>query len=150
MRKISLLVAVALSVLVSPLAQTAMYKWVDEDGNVTYSQKKPPAGADVEEIKKHGGSVTAEEAEGELQSLRDKVKYRQEDRDIKDDIAEQQAERSATIKKNCEIARNNKSLLETTARVTVKDEDGNDYFLEEGDRQNKLLDAQAQIDRYCD
>lgn len=150
MRKFSLFVVVTLSVLVSPLAQAAMYKWVDEDGNVTYSQKKPPTGADAEEIKKHGGGVTAEEAEGKLQSLRDKAKYQQEDRDIKDDIAEQQAERSATIKKNCEIARNNKSLLETTARVTVKDEDGNDYFLEDGDRQNKLLDAQAQIDRYCD
>ena len=149
MCKSTVLLAAAFAFMFGPLAEAAMYKWVDEDGNVVYSEKKPPQGVAGQEIKKHGAGISDEEAQSQLDSLRDKADAAAEERDIKDEVAGQQAERSATIKKNCEIARKNKTLLETTARVTLKDEDGNDYFLEDEDRQNKLADAQAQVDRYC-
>ena len=150
MQNFSVLATMAMALLVAPLAQAAIYKWIDADGNVTYSQTKPPAGSEAQTIEKHSTGTSDKEAQGQLESLRNKVKFQEEDRDIRNDIAKQQTDRSATIKKNCEIARNNKSLLQTTARVTVKDEDGNDYFLEDADRAGKVADAEAQIDRYCD
>ena len=45
--------------LCGPLAAT--YKWVDEDGNVVYSDKPPP-GVETEEIEKKSYGVTDEEA----------------------------------------------------------------------------------------
>jgi lipopolysaccharide/colanic/teichoic acid biosynthesis glycosyltransferase len=150
MQNFSVLATMAMALLVAPLAQAAIYKWIDADGNVIYSQTKPPASSEAQTIEKHSTGTSDKEAQGQLESLRNKVKFHEEDRDIRNDIAKQQTDRSSTIKKNCEIARNNKSLLQTTARVTVKDEDGNDYFLADADRAGKVADAEAQIDRYCD
>jgi len=131
-----------------PGAEAALYKWVDAEGNVSYSDKPPPE-VNAEEVKQYSSGISAEESQQKLDEITDKADAQQKDRELKDDIAKQQTERDETIKKNCDIARKNKSLLETTARVTLKDRDGNDYFLEDDQREAKLADANAQVQRYC-
>ena len=137
-----------LALAFGPGAEAALYKWVDAEGNVSYSDKPPPE-VNAEEVKQYSSGISAEESQQKLDEITDKADAQQKDRELKDDIAKQQTERDVTIKKNCDIARKNKSLLETTARVTLKDEDGNDYFLEDDQREAKLADANAQVQRYC-
>ena len=84
-----------------------------------------------------------------LDALNEKADAAKQEREIKEDVVSQQAERNDTIKKNCEIARSNLELLTSQARVTLKDDDGNDYFLTDEDKQAKTLDARANVDRYC-
>tara|TARA_Y100000588_G_scaffold345622_1_gene393033 strand:- start:255 stop:638 length:384 start_codon:yes stop_codon:yes gene_type:complete len=125
-----------------------MYKWVDEEGNVSYSDKPPP-GIESEEIKKQSYGVTDQEAQKKLEELTEKAETQQQERDIKTEVAAQQAERSETIKKNCAIAQSNLELLTSQSRVTLKDAQGNEYFLSEEEKQSKTLDARANVDRYC-
>ena len=148
MRQLRYLVVALLAFALAPAAGATMYKWVDADGNVVYSDKPPPDG-NAEEVKRHATGTTDEEAEATLEALTDKADAEREDREIKNEIASDQAERGDIIKKNCEIARKNKSLLETPARVTLQDAEGNDYFLDEQERTEKLKDATAQVERYC-
>jgi hypothetical protein len=131
-------------------AAGAMYKWIDADGNVVYSQTKPPGGVPAEEIKKRSTGVSDEESAQQLEGLRDKADAESEDRELKEEIAKEELDRDEVIKKNCEIARHNQTLLETPARVTLTAEDGTEYFLSDEERQEKLLDARAQVERYCD
>jgi len=125
-----------------------MYKWVDEEGNVSYSDKPPPD-IESEEIKKQSYAVTDQEAQKKLEELTEKAEAQQQERDIKTEVAAQQAERSETIKKNCAIAQSNLELLTSQSRVTLKDTQGNEYFLSEEEKQSKSLDARANVDRYC-
>ena len=148
MTKTGWLFVLLLLALPFQLSVAAMYKWVDAEGNVVYSDKPPP-GAETEVIDKKSYGVTDEEAQEQLDSLNEKAEVIKEERDIKNDVASQQAERNETIKKNCEIARSNLALLTSQARVTLKDEDGNDYFLSDEDKQTKTLDASSNVERYC-
>lgn len=129
-----------------PLA--AMYKWVDEEGNISYSDQPPPD-ADSQEIEKKSYGISDEESQDQLETLDEKANAAKQERDIKAEVAGQQTQRNETIKKNCEIARSNLELLTSQSRVTLKDDDGNDYFLTDEDKQSKTLDARANVDRYC-
>lgn len=104
----------------------AIYKWIDAEGNVVYSQTQPPGGRPAEEVKQRNY--------GQSEAAKNTAK---------------QAEREDRIEKNCETARANLSLLETQAKVTLKDADGNAYVLEEVEKQEKILEAQSAIERYC-
>ena len=147
MRRLGVFVLLALALPAVALA--AMYKWVDENGDVYYSDKKPPEVESAEEIRKQNYGVSDDQAASQLESLTDKANAQQEDRETKASINAEQASYDEAIKQNCNIARKNLTLLTSTARVVLKDEDGNDYFLPEADKENKILDAQAQVDRYC-
>jgi len=141
----------ALALASTPLvAHAAIYKWVDEDGNVVYSQQKPPGYTKVEVLEEPSPPVSDEEAKEQLESLREKAEAAGEERDLKEKVAEEIAEREERIKKNCEIARQNLALLETPARVTLQDAEGNPYFLEEEERQAKIEEARDQVARYCE
>ncbi len=142
----------ALAIGLTPVTPSiaATYKWTDDDGNVVYSQTKPPGGRAVEVVKQHSTGVTDEEAKRQLEGLRDKANAQSEDRQLKAEVAQDELDRNQRIKKNCENARKNLSLLETPARVTLMDADGNPYFLGEEQRQERVLEAKSQVERYCD
>lgn len=105
----------------SSLADT--YKWVDGDGNIVYSQTKPPGGNPVETLK-HYTQTPDEEA-------------------LPVD------ERKANIKANCKVARYNKAVLQTPAKVVDPDAEGDDILLTDSQKENRLADATSRIDVYC-
>ena len=148
MTQTSWLIAVLFIVLPLHTPLAAMYKWVDEEGNVSYSDQPPPD-ANPQEIEKKSYGISDEESQEQLEELGEKANAAKQERDINADVAAQQAERNATIKKNCEIARQNLELLTSQSRVTLEGEDGNPYFLTDEDKQSKTLDARAGVDRYC-
>ncbi|MEX0960553.1 MAG: glutaredoxin family protein [Burkholderiales bacterium] len=64
----NVVVLVALSVLVAAVQAEQLYKWVDSDGNVHYSDQPPPPDArSVEERSVSGGSGANEQLPFELQ-----------------------------------------------------------------------------------
>lgn len=128
--------------------QAKLYKWVDENGNVTYSERKPPDRS-VTEVKVRTAPVTPAQSREQLDGLKDKVETGQKDREYaKSAEAEDQAH-AEQFKKNCEIARQNKRILENTSRIQDKDKDGNTYFLDQDQISAKLEQSKKQIELYC-
>ncbi|MDH3315989.1 MAG: DUF4124 domain-containing protein [Gammaproteobacteria bacterium] len=125
-----------------------LYKWVDDYGNVTYSERKPP-GQQVEEIKVRAAPVSPEQAQEELDSLKEKANSSQKDRDVAKTAAREDQQESEAFKKNCEIAQQNRRVLENSARVQSKDTEGNSYFLDSAEIQAKLEQSNKQIELYC-
>ena len=143
---ISALAALAISFAAS--ANKPIYKWKDDQGNVKYTQSKPPRGTEYETIyqrttNKAAESVTKTEVDPNLTA---------EQNDI---LAQQEAEKQRVKqvneeirRKNCEIAKNNVESLETNQRIMIM-EDGKEKMISGEDRIARLNAAKDNVAKYC-
>ena len=128
-------------------AYAAMYKWVDEDGNVQYTQSPPPAGIEAETIQPPPEVDSApaikqmEEQDKQFDEIR-KQQQKQADKDA------QEAAKVAMQKKNCEMA---KSRLESYARPRVKfvQKDDSRVTATEEERQEQIKKSEDMIKEFC-
>jgi hypothetical protein len=132
-------------------AQAAMYKWTDENGQTVYSQTPPPSGEAVR-IRKNaapdpGQSARArEELRKELERSYDKTVEQEQARSKK---ADEQRER-ATRAKHCESALKNLAIIENLGRRRLRTPDGEYKILSEDDREVRIRETRAQIEKFCD
>lgn len=125
-------------ILFATSASAGLYKWVDEDGNVHYSQKRP--------IDKKFKSIKApppppQDAKSPYQSIAPQNKpsgtvTAETDKNIK--IRAENCERAKEKLKNFQIYRR------------VKDEDGNIKEIDEKMRSAQIQDANKAISDFCD
>ena len=132
----------------APAQAAKLYKWVDEQGNVTYSQTKPPD-RESETIRLRGATLDSSGARERLDDLNERAATQQKDREFSENSATATAERDQRMASNCEIARENMRILRTTSRIQDKDANGEPYFLDEAGIQAKMADTQRQIDNNC-
>lgn len=139
----------ALAVSFSAAADKPIYKWKDSQGNIKYTQSKPPRGTDYETIyQRTSSSDSAQSGNQEAGST--------EDTDSLDDVIAKQnkqkdvvAQKNAEIaRKNCTIAKNNLKVLQSKARVQVE-ENGQRRTLTDKERADKLEAAKANVDKFC-
>lgn len=134
-----------LMLTLSVAASAKMYKWVDADGNVTYSERKPPD-SKVEEVKLRGvTAVSAEQARTRLDGLKGPAEETKKDREFKQTASSETMERENRIAENCKTYRQNLRVLKNSPRI--KDSDGN--FLDDSGRQAQVAKTQAEINATC-
>jgi Domain of unknown function (DUF4124) len=142
-------IALATALWDAPALQAAkLYKWVDEQGNVTYSQTKP-ADREAETIRLRSATLDSSGAEERLDKLNERAETQRKDREIVEDSAAAAAKRDERMANNCGIARENMRILKTTSRIRANDTDGEAYFLDEAGIQAKIALTQQQIDENC-
>jgi flagellum-specific peptidoglycan hydrolase FlgJ len=142
---IALLTAVCAAL---PAQAAKLYKWVDDQGNVTYSERRP-TNRESETIQLRGATLDSSGAQDKLDELNDRANAQQKDREFAENSASATAERSERMANNCKIARENLRILQTTSRIQDKDADGEAYFLDETGIQAKMADTQRQIENNC-
>lgn len=131
-----------------PTQAAKLYKWVDDQGNITYSEKKPPD-VQAETIRLRSATLDAGGAQEKLDALNERAEEQQKDRDFAENSATATAERNERMASNCKIARENMRILQTTSRIQDKDSNGEPYFLDEAGIQAKMKATQQQIDSNC-
>ncbi|PUB75707.1 MAG: DUF4124 domain-containing protein [gamma proteobacterium symbiont of Ctena orbiculata] len=144
--KQTLFLAFLLLFLTAASAET--YKWVNEDGVVTYSQTPPPD-AKAETVKiKTAPAGSSGDSRQRLKELRQKLADSAEDRALKK-AQKQEAEEIAKENKHyCNVAR--KNLEQLTALGNRLYKVGDEYLrLTEEDRQRRMQEARDQIKEYC-
>lgn len=142
-------IALAAAVCAALPAQAAkLYKWVDDQGNVTYSERKPQ-NREAETIRLRGATLDSSGAQEKLDQLNDRANAQQQDREFAKNSASATAERNERMANNCKIARENMRILRTTSRIQDKDADGEAYFLDEAGIQAKMAQTQQQIENNC-
>ena len=133
--------------LVSAHAFAAMYKWVDEDGNVQYTQTPPPAGIQAETIKPPP-QVDTGAALKELEAQQEKAN---ELRETRLESAEKEAQANQDMelrRKNCEMARARLASYEQPM-VKFVQEDGSRVRATEEERQAEIAKSQDMIKEWC-
>lgn len=125
MKKLSLLLSLGLLALpYSALQAGTVYKWVDAQGTVHYSDKKPNDQAQKLTVKSSGQTVTAPDPHAQLDELNRQQEIEQVAKAQAAEIAEEQKLR----KTNCEAARKGLETLNNHARVKIE-ENGNQRYL---------------------
>ena len=144
------LVALLIALGLAPAGRVdaKLYKWVDENGNVTYSQKKPPD-RKTETIELKGIGPADSNAEKRLDKARESFDKTRRER-AKDEFDKAESGRRAKLnKKNCELAQQNLQVLEEGGRIKAKNDKGETYYIDQSELATKLAKAREQIKEFC-
>lgn len=143
--------AVLLSISFTATAAQPIYKWKDSQGNIKYTQSKPPRGTEYQTIyqRQSGNQEQNQVQENTDSSGSDKV-------DLQDEIIAKQNKEQKRVEKanedvrakNCTIAQNNLNSLTTSQRVFTQI-DGERRLLTDKERKDKTDAAKDNIDKYC-
>lgn len=148
---VQLFIAVAILLATATVA-AQVYKWVDKDGKVQYSDTPPPTSATKTEAKKVDTSPAAAAIPAPAKSLQDRAKdYDKRKTDVaekakKSDTDQQNASINAA---NCSDARSALRELETGRPITRILETGAREFLDDEARQAEMTKARKSVTDYC-
>lgn len=136
-----------LILIASPLFADT-YKWVNEDGVVTYSQTPPP-GQTAERIKLRDSTpANTPSSRDKLNQLRQRMADSAEDRDLQKQQRQEEKEANQIKKKNCDAARSNLSKLVGLGNRLYKT--GGEYRrLSEEERQDLMQKEKEHIKKNC-
>jgi hypothetical protein len=149
MRSLTTLFGIVLLAAVPGLAAAAIYKWVDENGQVQYTETPPPGGVESSEIKPppepadQKGTIEREER------LEKALDERRESRDAAAKQAAEDAEYEKQKGERCEAA---KRRLEQAERPLTNfvDADGTQRRATEEERQEQIKQSQEQVKKFCE
>jgi len=146
-KTLAILSVMAISTAFLPFttALAVMYKWVDEEGNVQYSERRPPGKA---EIVKPPPKVDTEAAREALRERQEKLdKTRTEKKEAGSEASREKHDATVT-RKNCDIASERLQQL-STGYTAATDEQGNRVRMSEEQRQTKIKQAREEMQKYC-
>jgi hypothetical protein len=129
-----------------------VYKWVDKDGKVQYSDTAPPAGAGASVPQKLDTSTSKSSGPGasvKAQSWQDKARDYDKRRI---EAAEKQAGDVELARKNqerCNSAQRNLSTLQRAGRVFRTDGEGERQYMDDDQRQGEIARAQRAVSETC-
>lgn len=128
---------------------TQTYRWVDENGVVSYSQTAPASiEAETLNIKPQSQTDSAE-AKRKLNRLRQQLEDKREDRKLAGEAVKKSQQEESLRKNNCASARANLQGMERLGSRLLKTSDGKYLRLTEEERQKKLQAAKEQIKIHC-
>lgn len=136
-----------LSLIMMAPANAASYKWLDENGNVVYSQQPPEEGP-YEVIKtKKPNSVSLQPTPAQS-SFTESVKERDAEAEL-DRKVQQEVEKDQQMRAdNCKAAKHN---LETyTVYRRIKNDQGEIIRLDDNERAKRIQEAKDAIKEFCD
>jgi len=140
-----------------------MYKWVDADGKVHYSDQPPPANVKQQKAiptPRTPARATAPAAEGQAAApaaaapktaAEQEMEFRKRRVEAAEAEAKRQQEAQAAEekKRNCEQARNRVAVLQTGGRITRAGPDGEQNYLGDNEIASELVEARKVADSWC-
>ena len=134
-------------IVLTPPAMAEMYKWVDENGNVHYTQERPPPGTKGETIKPPP-PVDSEAAQKQLESRQELLDSARDGRAKGADAAKLAAEDKAFNEENCRRAKQSVGAYQVP-NALVEQPDGSRKRYTEEERQKGLAESEARVKEFC-
>jgi Domain of unknown function (DUF4124) len=146
------MVLLALLFLAAP-AQAQLYKWVDANGRVQYSDRKPTdAKQQPQEVRNTVSSVGSQPSVAGGKSAAELDKDFQKRRQDQTDAQQKQQQAAAEQKQNsdaCEAARRNLAGLNSGQRIARFNQQGEKSYLDDTQRTQETERAQQQVQTSC-
>lgn len=124
-----------------------VYKWVDKDGNVHYSEH--PQGKSSQELHIPAAPTPSPEQQQLIEKQREQLldySDKQKEQKAKQTQEKKEAEQLA---KYCEQARANIKQMEQSSPLITKDKDGKEVYLDEKMRASKIEELKKYIAENC-
>ena len=149
---VQLFIAIAILLATATVA-AQVYKWVDKEGKVQYTDTPPPASATKAEAKKLDAAPVAAPAVGTpTKSLADRAKdfdKRKTDDAEKQKKAEFDKKNAEIAAANCTAAKTNLKTFESGRPLVRSTETGDREVMSDEARQADLVKARKAIDEFC-
>ncbi|MFW2371802.1 MAG: DUF4124 domain-containing protein [Gammaproteobacteria bacterium] len=146
----NILILVTLFGLLPLTTQAAIYKWVDENGKVVYSQQKPQ-NTKTEKIK-----VTTRVPEDSSTYNKSALKKKEADKAATDKPANNKQAANAKPEKSpkeraesCKRAQDSLQTLVSRGRIRLKDGEGNIKYMSEEEKQQRIKREQDRVKQNC-
>lgn len=139
---------IVLVLLVPPCVDAQVYRWVDEEGRVHYSDQRPP-GREVDDIPIQTRRTDPAEVQREGEARRERLDGASERRATASESAAREAEHRASRERGCTAARARLENLQNARRLWREDGQGGRQHLDEGARERELQDARAMVAEWC-
>lgn len=140
---------VCLLILASCPLSAETYKWVNEEGVVTYSQTPPPGQTSAERIKlRSNNQPSGPSSQDRLDQLRQRMADGAEDRQLKKQERQEKEEAAKLKQQNCNSARSNLSRLQGLGNRLYKT-DSEYRRLSEQERQDLMQKEREHIKENC-
>ena len=141
----------------APIAMAEVYRWVDEDGVVNYSQLKPEGqkGERATAVDTRASRLPrSAETETSSEAEADGPKLTEAQQKMLDDLKAKEAEREAQVAEiradNCDKSRAVLDRLTRSNRIRVRADGGGERVMAEDERQRRIDEAQRGIATNCD
>lgn len=145
----TLISLISLSLFSAHLEAKPIYKWKDTNGNVQYSQTKPPKGVEFTVLNYRQSTASTSSSKSNANSSAPVMS--KEDEILAKQAAEQQkvdAQQGDINKKNCKISQTNLKVLETKSRIQIE-ENGERRMLTDKERADRLASAKENVEKFC-
>ena len=149
-------VSAALLMSVAVTVSAEMYRWVDENGRVHYSDSPPPPNAMVEkEIKSaprpDAKPAKAEPAQAQKSYVEQEAEFRKRQVEkAEQEAAAQKAQQVAEAKKhNCEQARSQLTTLKTGGRIARTNSQGEREYIDDSQITQEIANAEKAVASWC-
>ncbi|VAX06883.1 hypothetical protein MNBD_GAMMA25-1512 [hydrothermal vent metagenome] len=135
-----------------PMAQAEIYKWVDEQGQVHYSEKPPKEKHPATEIRirtytPHAPLISPKQRKQQRDNL---LRAFQEERQIRNEAKEKKEQKEAKNRNNCMHARDRLKNFERANVLYDLDEQGERVYLSDAQRKRAEDNLRAQINKWCE
>jgi hypothetical protein len=136
-------------------AQAQVYKWVDKDGKVQYSDQAPPPDAAKSALQKvipTSSSAPAAQSDKAAEKAPDKAKEFEKRRSASAEKlkkGDEAAKLAQQKQESCDDARANLKALEAGGRISKTDANGERYFLDDDQRQQEIDRAKNVMAKSC-
>ncbi len=142
------------------VASAQMYRWVDKDGKVHYTNTPPPPGVKAKTIIAPAGpsapaaspDATAEDArKGPLTPVEQEQAFRKRQMDAQkaQEKTEQARKDTEAKQENCARARESLATFESGQRISRTNAQGERYYLEDDARAAETEKARATVRDWC-
>ena len=147
---------IVLALLVTTSAYCEVYKWVDPDGTVHYSDQPAPGTTEEQTLNIKSGTASgsetgAKKAPGPKTYIEQDAEFRK--RQV--EAAEKRAKEEKALadakerQQNCELARTNLRTLQSGDRITRTNVKGEREYLDDNQLQQEIAVVQKSADSWC-
>ena len=139
--------------IISQDAAAEIYKWLDRNGNIVYSQSPPPVDANPLKTPEiagppdnngAAGKRVEEIISGEKEARQKRLARRQQQKD-----ARTKKSRNKQLQKNCHKLRENLKIMKSQGRVYIEESAENNRFLNKKELALKTREAEETIKKHC-
>jgi len=137
----------ALCLLTSTVWGAQVYKWVDKDGNVHFSDRPSKEKTEVVDLPAFRTDPVLERRQKEREELKEKEKAGNAKKAEDDKAAQKEQEQR---QKNCTTARERVEQIQTVRRLFRVDESGERHDLSDEERAAALQKAKEDVAKWCE
>ena len=146
MKRLALTVA---ALLAATAVSAQIYQWKDENGKTIISDKAPVG--NVRQQKKIESDTPTTSGSPQKTAADKDLEFRKRQKETQESAEKTKNEQSASAEKkeNCDRARRHLQVLESGERVSLRDDKGERYFMDDKQREQEIAKTREMVQSNC-